>query len=107
MTSRSEQEDAVAVLRVLKTHLAFELVERYIIDVERFCSILLEVLDLGTLAAKVFIVMYQHRLEWTTVELAGTVRDHRSNVYVTLRLLERKGFVQRVSRNKWRFSGIV
>ena len=105
MTSQSGHEDSV--LRVLKTHSAFELAERYLVDVESFCGILLEVLDLGTLAAKVFIVMYQHRLEWTTVELAGMVGDHRSNVYVMLRLLEKKGFVQRVSRNKWRFSGIV
>lgn len=105
MTSESGHEDSV--LRVLKTHSAFELAERYFFDVERFCEILLEVLDLGTLATKVFILMYQHRREWSTRELAEMVKEHRSNIYVALRLLERKGFVQRVSRNKWRFSGIV
>lgn len=102
MTSHDEHEDAV--FRVLKTHSAFELAERYLFDVERFCILLLEVLDLGTLATKVFIVMYQRRREWTTVELAGMVKDHRSNVYLALRRLEGKGFVQRLSRTKWRLN---
>ena len=66
-------ENVDEAIRVLRTHSAFELAEHYFFDVERFCSLLLEVLDLGTLATKVFIVMHQHRIEWTTVELAGVV----------------------------------
>ena len=102
MVSREEE-----ILEVLRGHSAYELAQFYLFNIERFCEIVLEVLDLGTLATKVFILMYQRRREWSSKELAEMVKDHRSNVYVTLRLLERKGFVQRVSRNKWRFSGIV
>lgn len=100
----SREED---ILEVLRSHSAYELAQLYLFNVEEFCELVLEVLDLGALATKVFILMYQHRREWATVELAGMVKDHRSNVYVALRLLEKKGFVQRVSRTKWRFSGSV
>lgn len=86
----------------MKSHLAVELAEHYLLNVESFCNLILEVLDLGTLATKVFLAMYQHRREWTSGELAREVGSHRQHVYRALRDLEKGGFVQRVSRFKWR-----
>ncbi|MDQ1280673.1 MAG: TrmB protein [Thermoproteota archaeon] len=101
---KANDEHIDEVLKVLRSHSAFELAEHYLFDLERFCSLLLEVLNLGTLATKVFITLYQNRREFTTTELTRMVEDHRPNVYVALCRLQEKNYVERVSRNKWRLS---
>ena len=93
-----------AILHVLRSHSAYELAEQHLFTIETFCNIVLQVLDLGTLATKIFIAMYQQRQEWTAIELARMVKDYRPNVYVALCRLEKRGFVERVSRSRWRLS---
>ena len=100
LVSSSEEE----ILKVLREHTAPELAQLYLFNVDAFCELLLDVLDLGTLATKLFLVLYRHRREWTTTELARAAKDYRPNVYVTLLRLEKQKFVERVSRNKWRLA---
>ena len=103
MVSREEE-----ILEVLRKHSAYELAQFYLSNVkfnaEGFCELFLEVLGLGTLATKIFLVLYTYRGEWSTMELARAVKDYRPNVYVALLRLEKEKFVERVSRNKWRLS---
>ena len=103
MVSRDEE-----ILEVLRNHPAPELAELYLSyvkpDAERFCNLFLTVLDLGTLATKLFLVLYTRRGQWSTMELTRALKDYRPNVYVALCRLEKKGFIERVSRNTWRLS---
>jgi predicted transcriptional regulator len=92
------------IFEVLKKHSAYELAQLYFFNVEGFCGLVLEVLDLGTLATKLFLVLYRHRREWTTVELGRSLKAYRPNVYVALLRLEKKQFIERISRNRWRLS---
>ena len=55
----------------------------------------------GFLASKIFVLLYFDRKEWTTGEMAKELDNHRSNVHVSLRGLERSGLVRRVSRLTW------
>ena len=100
----NDDDHETAILEVLRSHSAYELAERYLFNIETFCSLVLQVLDLGTLATKIFIAMYQQRQEWTAIELARMVKDHRPNVYVALCRLEKRGLVERVSRSRWHLS---
>jgi len=102
-TSKRESK----VLRVLRECTAYELAEHYLANIEKFCSVLLKALDCGTLAAKIFILMYQHRREWTCTELARMIGSHRQNVHRALKKLCRRGFVDRVSRSKWRLTSRI
>ena len=106
MGSREEE-----ILELLRKHSAYELAQLYLsnvkFDAERFGELFLEVLDLGTLATKLFLVLYTRRGKWSTMELARAVKDYRPNVYVALCRLEKQGYVERVSRNTWRLSDRV
>ncbi len=103
MVSRDEE-----ILEVLRNHSAYELAQFYLTTVkpntEGFCQLILEVLSLGTLATKLFLVLYTYRGEWNTVELTRAVKDYRPNVYVALLRLEKEKYIERVSRNRWRLS---
>ena len=90
------------VLRAQKEHTSYELAEHHVVSKERFARLILEVLDYGVLATKVFVVMYLHRREWTCPELAKEVNNYRQNVNKELRKLREKGYVERISRHKWR-----
>jgi predicted transcriptional regulator len=89
------------VLRVIREHTCYELAETYVLRVEKLCKLLLEVLDCGTLCAKVFIVMYMQRGDWTCSDLAHATSSYRQKVYNALKKLLAKGYVRRVSRHKW------
>ena len=98
MPSKRESE----ILEVIRKHTAYELAENYLLDINRFLSILFRVLDCGVLSAKIYILMFMNRREWTCMELAGELRRNRTNIYKALQRLKRRGFVIRVSRTKWR-----
>ena len=97
MPSKRESE----ILEVIRKHTAYELAEKYLLDIQRFCSVLLRVLDCGALAAKIYILMFMYRRDWTCTELALELRRNRQNVFRALKTLERRGFIIRVSRTKW------
>ncbi|MCS7114106.1 MAG: hypothetical protein RMJ15_04125 [Nitrososphaerota archaeon] len=92
------------VLRVAREHTCYELAEHYLLKVEGFCKLFLEALDCGIPAAKVFLIMYAYRRDWTCSELAASTSSHRQKVNVALKRLMGKGLVERVDRHRWRLS---
>ncbi|MBS7617357.1 hypothetical protein KEJ25_01920 [Candidatus Bathyarchaeota archaeon] len=88
------------VLRVVREHTCYELAEHYILKVEGFYRLLLQALECGVPAAKVFLTMWMNRREWTCSELAAATSSHRQKVNEALKKLMRKGLVERVNR-KW------
>ena len=91
-----------AILDILRSHSAYELAEQSLFNIETFCNIVLQVLDLGTLQTKVFITMYQRKREWSVAELAREVNSYRQHVNSALHDLEKKRFVSHISRGKWK-----
>ena len=91
-----------AILNVLRSHSAYELAEQHLFNIETFCNLILQVLDLGTLHTKVFLFMYQQKGEWSAAELAREVGSYRQHVTRALHDLEKKSFVTPVSRGKWK-----
>ena len=98
----NDDDHETAILEVLRSHSAFELAQQYLFNIETFCNLVLEVLDLGTLQTKVFLVMYQQKGEWSAAELARKVSSYRQHVNRALHDLEKRGLVSRISRNKWK-----
>ncbi|MEM3798211.1 MAG: hypothetical protein QXY74_07255 [Candidatus Bathyarchaeia archaeon] len=92
------------VLRVTREHTCYELAEHYLLKVDFFGKLLLEALDCGVLAAKIFLIMYLNRRLWASSELASAAASYRQKVNVALRRLSDKGLVERVDRHKWRIS---
>lgn len=92
------------VLRVVREHTCYELAEHYLSNFEFFGRLVLEALDCGVLAAKIFIIMYLNRKLWTSSELASAAASYRQKVNVALRKLSDEGLVERVNRHKWRVS---
>ena len=89
------------IVEVLRSHSAWDLAKAYYFNIHLFCNRLLKVLDLGVLPAKIFVLLYEHPGEWSTAEISRTLREDHSYVFRSLKRLERHGFVERVSRQKW------
>lgn len=90
------------VLRVVREHARYELAEHYLLKVEVFYRLLLEALNCGVQAARVFLTMYAYRREWTCSELAAATSSHRQKVNKALKKLMERGLVERVGNRKWR-----
>ena len=97
MSSKSDLD----ILEVIREHTAYELAEKYLLDIDSFCNVLFRVLECGVLAARIYILMFIYRREWTCAELSRELRRSRTNVFKALQRLYRRGFVKRVSRTKW------
>ena len=107
MKDREEKPDETLhvweFLRAAKDHTVYDVLELSIRK-ERLARLIFEVMDVGKLAAKVFIMMYLHRRVWTGPELAKVLKSHRQNVNTELHKLKNEGYVERISLHKWRIS---
>ena len=90
------------VLRVLRSLSAYDLALRYLSGIEGFCNGLTKALKYGTLAARLYIIMYLYGGEWTCMELARRAGRCRQNVHKALTKLEKAGLAARSSAHRWR-----